>query len=151
MANPLQLSQTLAILIASCNCTYGQLVPTHSLYIFRTFQRGAHCIGMLQCHSNIHLRAVPNCSHKLKRLGCTANTIQLSNSLAVLIINLLLATACMVSWSPLIPCKYSDCFKGAGTALKCCTCCTKLFQQTFDGNGWGAWPTHCNSQRIRPF
>ena len=57
----------------------------------------------------------------------------------------LLATAHMVSWSPLIPCKYSECFKGARTALKCCTqiwiifeCVATCSPELLDGNTWGA-------------
>ena len=52
MANSLQPSKTLDVLIASCSCTYGHLVPIHFLKILRIFLRGAHCIEIL--HSNMN-------------------------------------------------------------------------------------------------
>ena len=77
------------------------------------FQREAHCIEML--HSNIHMHAAPNCSGKFERkcLGSIWPNHCTSQKLWPLWL-LLAAAAHMVSWSPIIPCKYSECFNLRG-------------------------------------
>ena len=113
-ANPLQLSKTLAVLIASCICIYGLLGPHSFLVNIQNDSKGR------ALHWNVAF--IPNCSRKfyketlgaqgqptatLKDFGCSDCFLQLCKWSA---------------WSQLNPCKYSECFKGARTALKCCNC-----------------------------
>ena len=102
------------------------------------FQRGAYCTGVL--NSNI-LHALSNCPRKFerKRLGRIVNPLQLSKTLAVL------NASCNCKYgqlAPLIPCKYSECFKGARTALICCT-------QTFICMQYHTFPANFTRKRLR--
>ena len=135
-----------------CSCAYSKLVPTHFCKYSECFKRARRTA--LKCCTQTFIcmptklfpqmwKETPGPTH--------------CNSQSFWPLWLLLATAHMVSWSPFIPCKYSKCFKGARTALKCRTQTLSficmLYQtvfQTFDGNAWGARPTHCNSQRLWP-
>ena len=143
MANPLQLSKTLAVLIASCNRTFvswSPLIPCKYSECFKGARTALKCCT----HTKLFPQILQGNAWGASPIYCNSQRFRLRPFW------LLLATAHIVSWSPLIPCKYSESFKGARTALKCCTH-TKLFPLILQGNAWGASPTYCNSQRLWPF